>query len=33
MFYIEREIRFAVRECTYYDDRRLANLKAMEDGS
>jgi len=24
-FYIEREIRFAVRECTFYEDKRLAS--------
>ena len=30
-FYIEREIRFAVRECTFYEDKRLASKADMED--
>jgi hypothetical protein len=30
-FYIEREIRFPVRECTFYEDRRLARKEAMEE--
>jgi hypothetical protein len=30
-FYLEREIRFPVRECTFYEDRRLANKKDMEE--
>jgi hypothetical protein len=30
-FYIEREIRFPVRECTFYEDRRLASKEAMEE--
>jgi hypothetical protein len=30
-FYIEREIRFPVRECTFYDDRRLASKEDMEE--
>jgi hypothetical protein len=30
-FYIEREIRFPVMECTFYEDRRLASKKEMED--
>jgi hypothetical protein len=30
-FYIEREIRFPVRECTFYEDRRLANKHDMEE--
>jgi hypothetical protein len=29
-FYIEREIRFPVRECTFYEDRRLASKEDME---
>jgi hypothetical protein len=29
-FYIEREIRFPVRECTFYEDRRLATKEDME---
>jgi hypothetical protein len=31
IFYIEREIRFPVRECTFYADRRLASKEDMED--
>jgi hypothetical protein len=30
-FYIEREIRFPVRECTFYEDKRLASKEAMEE--
>jgi hypothetical protein len=30
-FYIEREIRFPVMECTFYEDRRLASKKDMEE--
>jgi hypothetical protein len=30
-FYIEREIRFPVRECTFYQDRRLASKEDMEE--
>jgi len=30
-FYVEREIRFAVRECTFYEDKRLASKAEMED--
>jgi hypothetical protein len=30
-FYIEREILFPVRECTFYEDKRLATLGAMEE--
>lgn len=30
-FYIEREIRFAVRECTFYEDKRLASKEDMEE--
>jgi hypothetical protein len=30
-FYFEREIRFAVNECTLYEDKRLASKKEMED--
>ncbi|HET7106320.1 MAG TPA: hypothetical protein VFI38_05895 [Candidatus Acidoferrum sp.] len=30
-FYIEREIRFAVSECTFYEDRRLASKPEMEE--
>jgi hypothetical protein len=30
-FYIEREIRFAVCECTFYEDRRLATKREMEE--
>jgi hypothetical protein len=30
-FYIEREIRFPVRECTFYEDRRLATKRDMEE--
>jgi len=29
-FYIEREIRFPVRECTFYEDRRIASKEDME---
>ena len=29
-FFIEREIRFPVRECTFYEDRRLASKEDME---
>jgi hypothetical protein len=30
-FYIEREIHFPVRECTFYEDRRLASKTEMEE--
>jgi hypothetical protein len=30
-FYIEREIHFPVRECTFYKDRRLASKEEMEE--
>jgi hypothetical protein len=30
-FYIEREIRFPVRECTLYENRRLASKRDMEE--
>lgn len=30
-FYVEREMRFPVRECTFYEDKRLASLTAMEE--
>ena len=30
-FYIEREIRFPVSECTFYEDKRIASLSAMEE--
>ena len=30
-FYIEREIRFPVRECTFYEDRRVASKEDMEE--
>jgi hypothetical protein len=30
-FYIEREIRFPVRECTFYEDRRLASKEDMKE--
>ena len=30
-FYIEREIRFPVRNCTFYEDRRLASKEDMEE--
>ena len=30
-FYFEREIRFQVRECTSYEDKRLASKKEMEE--
>jgi len=30
-FYLEREIRFPVSECTLYEDRRLASKREMED--
>jgi len=31
MFYLEREISYAVAECSQYEDVRLANKKDMED--
>jgi hypothetical protein len=31
VFYIEREIRFPVSECTRYEDKRLASKGEMED--
>ncbi|HJZ63941.1 MAG TPA: hypothetical protein VKD70_06465 [Candidatus Acidoferrum sp.] len=30
-FYLEREIHFAVSECTFYEDRRLASKREMEE--
>ena len=30
-FYIEREIHFPVRECTFYVDKRLASKTEMEE--
>jgi len=30
-FYIEREIRFPVCECTFYEDKRIASLSSMEE--
>lgn len=30
-FYIEREIHFPVRECTFYEDKRLATKTEMEE--
>lgn len=30
-FYIEREIRFPVCECSFYEDKRLASLSDMEE--
>ena len=30
-FFIEREIRFAVSECTFFEDRRLASKSEMEE--
>ena len=30
-FYIEREILFLVRECTFYEDRRVASKEDMEE--
>ena len=30
-FYIERQIRFPVRECSFYEDMRLASREAMEE--
>jgi len=30
-FDIEREIRFPVRECTFYEDKRLASKEDMEE--
>ena len=30
-FYIEREIRFPVRQCTFYEDRRLTSKEDMEE--
>jgi hypothetical protein len=30
-FYIEREIRFPVSECTFYEDKRLASKEDMEE--
>src|SRR5882672_12542265 len=30
-FYIEREIPFPVRECTFYEDRRVASKEDMEE--
>jgi len=30
-FYIEREIHFPVRACTFYEDRRLATKTEMEE--
>jgi hypothetical protein len=30
-FYIEREIRFPVSECTFYEDKRIASLTVIEE--
>jgi hypothetical protein len=30
-FYLEREIHFLVSQCTFYEDRRLASKREMED--
>jgi hypothetical protein len=30
-FFVEREIRYPVRECTFYEDKRLATKEAMEE--
>ena len=30
-FYLEREILFPVRECTFYEDRRIASKEDMEE--
>jgi hypothetical protein len=30
-FYLERQIRFPVRECSFYEDKRLSSLGAMEE--
>jgi hypothetical protein len=30
-FYVEREIRFPVRNCTFYEDKRLASKEDMEE--
>ena len=30
-FYLEREILFPVSECTFYEDRRLASKREMEE--
>jgi hypothetical protein len=30
-FFVEREIRFPVRECTFYEDRRIASKADMEE--
>jgi hypothetical protein len=30
-FYIEREILFPVRECTFYEDKRLASKEDMQE--
>ena len=30
-FFIEREIRFPVRECTFYEDKRLATKEDMQE--
>jgi len=30
-FYLERQIYFPVSECTFYEDRRLASKREMED--
>lgn len=30
-FFIEREIHFPVRACTFYEDRRLASKEDMEE--
>jgi hypothetical protein len=30
-FYLELEIRFPVKECTFYEDKRIASLTAMEE--
>ncbi len=30
-FYLERQIRFPVRECSFYEDKRIASREAMEE--
>jgi hypothetical protein len=30
-FFVEREIHFPVRECTFYEDKRLATKQEMEE--
>ena len=31
IFFVERQIHFPVRQCTFYEDRRLANRRDMEE--